>query len=392
MRFPLLVTILALLAFIPAAFAAVSEADAVRLKLLIAKNLDELTKQFAQDGVTVKKDGEVTAKTAGSYIVAQYPDITIVNKDGAKFDVGKISLNAVPAETPRTWNMTMALPSPMINYNKDGKETGRITFGSQNMQGVYSEDLGMYTSGAGTIKDTVFTVPGAPDAIRIGMLTGTNSLTPKNDRLVDLTIDSTASGLVLPASLIAQIPFAAFSPTSAKLKSTISNFPLNEDKMLRQELLAAQTPEDRKAVRDRISALYQANETLFDIDDFTIAGDGYALNFAGTAQAEQGAKTGYIIDGVVKAAGLQALQGKLLLTPKNTDAEKQAAMKAVIFITAMQTYMEKGQGDNYTLTLKVDKAGTILVNGVDRTQDFAKMMQAAENRGKTAPAAPIVSP
>jgi hypothetical protein len=147
--------------------------------------------------------------------------------------------------------------------------------------------------------------------------------------------------------------------------------------------------------------LYQASETLFDVQDFSLTGDGYAMKFVGTAQADADAKSAYIVNGKVTAVGLQAMQAKLLTTPKKTDAEKQAAVKAGVFIVMMQTYMEKGQGDVNTLTVSLDKNGTLLVNGIDRTKDLGAMFQNMAGKsaatvpgsaGMPPPAAPIVTP
>lgn len=387
---------LSVLCLAPAPSHALDQADADRLKAVVTRNVNDMKNQVRSGGGDIKTTGEVTSVSKGNYIAATYPDMLLINKTKTSIDMGAIALNAAPAPTAGQWLMSYALPTPIITYGKDGKESSRITFGKQDVRGVYDQKAEIYTASDIDLVDMVIKPTGAAEEVRIGQIAAHHKLTPKdaNGNLIDITMTGSMTGLTFPASLADKFAAAPLLPTKFAFGMDGSNIPQAEVANLQRDMAKATTPEARTAVQKKLTTLYQANKSVFKITQMSMAGADYTVNFTGSAFADASARAGYVMNGKITINGLQALQTKLTELPTKTQQEKEGMMKVAAGMLMAQTYLKKGEGDVFTLDLSIDKAGTVMVNGVDRTADLGQLIKGAMAGGMSggmsgaAPAAP----
>ncbi len=119
----------------------ITEEGANELKQLFSQMM-EIQKSSASLGQGVMKlEGETQVELADGYYAVTLPHISFVNPAGGIFDVGIISINAVPSEKPDLWKMSIAIPSPMTGYDVTGNPVVTFDIGKQRMSGVWHKEL-----------------------------------------------------------------------------------------------------------------------------------------------------------------------------------------------------------------------------------------------------------
>lgn len=127
---------------------------AVKLRTIFQTFIDNQKKTFVPAmGVSLMYDGRVSVEQTGTYYAVTLPHIKILYNDGRIFDIGMISVNAVPDRTPGRWRMTAAMPTPMVVRGADGKVIKRIVIGSQKSMGVWDERLKGFINFDGVYND-----------------------------------------------------------------------------------------------------------------------------------------------------------------------------------------------------------------------------------------------
>jgi len=150
----LLGLMLALIILFPgSARAAIDEQGAAHLKTIFEKMLVEQKDNISAQGGTLDLDGELQVEPASTYYAVTLPHMTVVNGDGSYTEIGIISMNALPTQNTGEWRMTMAIPTPIRQFNKDRKETYAFTMGQQNFAGVFHENLLNFTQMQGQYKN-----------------------------------------------------------------------------------------------------------------------------------------------------------------------------------------------------------------------------------------------
>ena len=367
---------------------AVAQQDADKLQAILTRNVSDIAAQLKASGGELRQTGSVTAKAMGDYIQASYPDLTIVYPGGNSADMGAIALNAKPGTTPGQWLMSFALPMPMITYDKTGAESGRMTAGSQKLSGVYDEKAAIYTSSIAELGGVQFNTPKGANIANINRMAFQHQLTPKAGGVVDISSTFGIEGVTYPDKLSEAVSVIPLMPTQMQMDITAQNFPQEEAASFNQKIKNATTPEARAALARQVNQLYQKHGTSFHIDQMTLSGADYKMNFSGDVVADPSAKGGYVMNGLLKINGLQALQAKLMSAPAKTDKEKQALMKTAAFLVLAQGYLQQGSGDNFTLKINIDRAGRIMVNDVDRTADLGRILASKMQQGGAAGTAP----
>lgn len=122
------------------ASAPIDDAGAAKLKSILEDLSTRQTAGLSERGLTVTPDGPVTVSKASGYYAAFLPGLTI-SDPGNKLhaEIGKIAVNAAPADAPRQWKLSIALPTP-IRLTVDG-EALNLSIGAQNTSGVWHEDF-----------------------------------------------------------------------------------------------------------------------------------------------------------------------------------------------------------------------------------------------------------
>lgn len=131
--------IVSLLALIITASAAQAEsAEQKQLRQALTTFLDNQQEFLAaEDNVRLKRDGTITIEPQEDYYVVTMPHLEIVHDNGKRVDLGILSINARPGDGNKLWHVSMALPTPMLVYNKKDLLMARLDIGKQRFRGTW---------------------------------------------------------------------------------------------------------------------------------------------------------------------------------------------------------------------------------------------------------------
>lgn len=145
-------TLLAVFCLCTAPLTALANTDqTAKIKAIFTDLLDRQISNAAQNGDQRKMqfDGEVTVEPVNDYYAVTLPRLTVLYPNGEKLEIGMVSINVTSPEvagplSPGQWKMTLALPSPILGYGKDGAEIMRVSLDSQRAAGIWDESLGNF--------------------------------------------------------------------------------------------------------------------------------------------------------------------------------------------------------------------------------------------------------
>ena len=103
-------------------------------------------------GITLLYDGRVNVGLEQQYYAVTLPHIKALYPDGRVFELGMISVNAVPGKVQGRWTMTIALPMPMVMLDKKNQIVLRIDTAEQSAIGIWDERLGGFLKFQGNYK------------------------------------------------------------------------------------------------------------------------------------------------------------------------------------------------------------------------------------------------
>lgn len=148
-------TCLALLLFIPAqALAETSPETAQKLDKMFSKMLDSYADKAEKRGFTLLQDGQIMVETANDrYYAVTLPSLSLKYPEGGTLKIGMIAANVLPTEKADEWKISMAIPTPIVFYNKSNTPEMRIHIGGQNFSGIWNERLNSYSKFDGRYQD-----------------------------------------------------------------------------------------------------------------------------------------------------------------------------------------------------------------------------------------------
>ncbi len=142
------VVLMAFLAFV--LFPAFAHAQGVDAKAEILKSqiegfLDNQKSMATKNNCLLESKGSVTVeKSSSGYYAFTLPHMTYTDAKGVRSEIGMIAMNAAP-QGQNEWTMSMAIPTPIISYDKTGAQIFKTDIGTQNSTGVWNEKLGHFT-------------------------------------------------------------------------------------------------------------------------------------------------------------------------------------------------------------------------------------------------------
>ncbi len=139
--------------------AAINEAGAKQLKASFQELLDyQKAVNEGLGSVTMNYEGALSVVPNTEFYTVTFPRITlsspeltneageVIKLDDSVFDIGVITLNAMPDEKPNYWKIVMTLPQTMT-MSEDGKpdEDFTVSFADHNAIAMYNDALGYFT-------------------------------------------------------------------------------------------------------------------------------------------------------------------------------------------------------------------------------------------------------
>lgn len=156
-----------------------TDARAQVLKGQIEGFLEHQRDIAAQNGCTLTVKGDVMIEKADSYYALTLPHLRYTDAKGIRTEIGTVSINAIPQGT-HEWKMTVALPTPMISFQKNNAGQFRIDIGAQNASGIWNEKLAHFTSLNAAFGNIKFMDVMDKDAFTIGSVTFNSSLSEQD--------------------------------------------------------------------------------------------------------------------------------------------------------------------------------------------------------------------
>lgn len=117
-----------------------------KLEAIFGELLDQYRKAAEARGAKLITEGDILVEPSGdSYYAVTLPHMSMKQPDGAYTEIGMIAVNALPGDKPEQWNMTIALPTPIIHYDNLGKPLVTSDIGGQNFAGVWDDKVKNFT-------------------------------------------------------------------------------------------------------------------------------------------------------------------------------------------------------------------------------------------------------
>ncbi len=176
----LLLTCITIMTFTSSAFASnTNDQDAQKLKEAFQAMLDyQKTVNEAFSGVDLVYEGELTIVPEETYYTITFPRILIKdlneNPEGTEqkdeiFDIGIITINAMPDEKPGYWKTVMTMPTE-FKLGSDEQSAFSMKFAEQRNIGLFSENLGYFTKMDMNLSDITFNAMGKETGLTMGGL------------------------------------------------------------------------------------------------------------------------------------------------------------------------------------------------------------------------------
>lgn len=116
-----------------------------RLETIFTELLNQYRTASEANGAKLITEGDILVEPSDSYYAVTLPHMTIKQADGAYTEIGMVAINALPGDTAEQWNMTVALPTPIIHFDSLGKPLVTTAIGGQNFAGVWNEKFKNFT-------------------------------------------------------------------------------------------------------------------------------------------------------------------------------------------------------------------------------------------------------
>lgn len=126
------------------AWASADTKGAAELKQIFQDMITERKSAHTIGGGELKTTGDIIIEPAGNYYAVTLPNMTIVDAEGNRAEVGMIAINAIPGDKQGQWKMSVAWPSPITYINKEGKPNLKIDIGAQRMAGLFDARIGNF--------------------------------------------------------------------------------------------------------------------------------------------------------------------------------------------------------------------------------------------------------
>lgn len=317
---------LALFFAVPAhAGTASTDARAQVLKGQLEGFLETQKKIATRHGCKLETGGDITVEKAGSYYALTLPHITYTDAVGIRSEIGMIAVNAIP-EGNDNWKVSIAMPTPINSFNKQGTAQFKTDIGTQNANGVWNERLGHFTSLNATYGNLRFHDVMDNDTLTIANAVFTSALTEKDTDVFTGTAKATFDNI-------------SFQDTEARFNAALPRIVLNTNLADR----ASKTPMTKQDVMNRPQSS--------QIEAFNI----FAFLFGAPERV------------VADVTGLQGvnmqIQQSLLTAPPQARQKLFAAVAGVSAVDAMGKPTKDPSTKSYDILFGAD--GSIALNGTD---------------------------
>ena len=141
----------------PAQAQETSEKGAKKLEKIFSDLVAKQQKKLSERGSTLATNGVVTVEQAADFYAVTLPAMTITDEQENRTDIGMIALNIKPTDQKYVWNMSVALPMPIIRQDKDGTKIAELNIAQQKMNGLWHEKIENFSTLNADYQNITFT-------------------------------------------------------------------------------------------------------------------------------------------------------------------------------------------------------------------------------------------
>ena len=338
----------------------INDEGAKRLKSMFSTLIDEQrTKIEDYEGTLTTKDS-ITVEQASDYYAVTLPAFTVTNKDGSGTKIGLIAINATPTKNPDDWNLSIAIPTPLIYLDENGKKEMQVDIGSQQMSGLWDGKLKSFSKFIAKYNDVKITSTKDRPTITLDKIETMSVANENEDDLWSIKNKLKITGLNLNKPSIDK-----FVPKNISLNFGTDRFPLLQITEVIKNLTAntsnlnGQKIQVLQTVMQLPEILSNAGTSL-TLTGTSISNDLYNINVNANFKAIDSSAIGVKgtletnFEGIDKLIKALEDEHKKLKDEKITVAIKQ--------LEALKKF-SVNKGDSYTIKLTIDEDANILVNG-----------------------------
>lgn len=157
--FTLILTMIIALQASPAKAAEINDAGQKQLQTIFSELISRRQANLENHNRILKTDGKIMVEQASDYYAVTLPAMTLTNEQNVTAKIGLTAINVTPTEKSDEWKMSVAIPTPILYTDKNGKDVMRIDIGNQEMGGIWNSNIKKFTKLAanyGDIKITHF--------------------------------------------------------------------------------------------------------------------------------------------------------------------------------------------------------------------------------------------
>lgn len=355
------------LAVLPAVVIADDDRHAKRLRQAINQLIADQSALFKQMGGTLATDGPVLIEPAGPYYAVTLPEITLIHPNRFQTNLGLIALNASPAGE-KSWNITTALPTPIVTQDDQGRPQSKITLGRQFFSGLWHEEQRHFTALKTQYQDVRFSfVEKSPafafSAASIEQFAYGFTLNNMAAEKTDLALRFGINGLAIEGSLPA---FARLLPEEIVVNVDINELPIERAYKVQQDFLM---PHQFAASPLWILDLLKEQGSQSRINRISLKNTHFSVHLSGhltpAAQTPFGQAGELTLDITNIDQLLLALNEGAAQLPAGQQGKMQAVRVALTLMSALgDTVGEEGAAlKRYKITLRDDSK--VIINGTD---------------------------
>lgn len=351
-----------------------ARAEEAPLRSVISQLLASQKSAFEKTGGKFGTTGDMLIEQAGSYYAVTLPDITLVHPDEAHTALGLIAMNASRADA-KNWNITMALPTPIVTKTNTGDVQSELMLGRQQFTGLWDVDYKNFTTLKTLYQDARLVFPRPTPTIPFSSATAGKigygyNLSEKGNQKADLSL---RFGLEKLSAQNLNQAYARLFPGDATFNIDVKDFP--QDKIADLQKIMT-SPEGLSG----LPPLLASAGSQVVVHKLQLKNAGYDLTANGTLTPSSTAPLGYTGRMVLNATNMdQIIQGLNDLSStlsKEGKVKIQAARAALTLMKAMG--QPNGAAQKYDVELKED--GAIMMNGTDFTALVSGLAKTADTQ------------
>lgn len=345
--------------------------DEARLRTVIDHLLASQKNAFEKTGGSFVTNGQTMIERADKYYAVTLPDITLVHPNKSQTALGLIALNASPAGTKK-WNITMALPTPIVTKDAKGNVDSEVVLGRQYFAGLWNEDFQNFSSLKTTYNNVHIKFPQQNNSASINQLAyGFDLSDPTKDKTnvgFRLGLEGLSAQGITPAQ-------ARLFPTDGTVNIDMKNVPMDKLGEIQQQLLSPDNAAGGAPLWIT-SLLSQAGAEAI-INKVELKNPHTGLLLTGTMKPEPKSPLAHTGKLTLDVSRLDQLLVGLNESAAGLPAAEQAKMQALRVVLTMMSALGQNVGDAKRYDVDMTPDGKVMLNGTDFTAVLGPLLTPA---------------